>query len=204
MAEGPSNFWDERYADEAYMYGTEPNDFLREHAHLIPSGPVLCLGAGEGRNAVHLARHGYAVTAVDGSAVGLEKARKLAAEAGVSIETVHADLADFEIEPGAWAGIVNIFCHLPPDLRERVHRAAVEGLRPGGVFLLEGYTPEQLNYGTGGPGKIEMLMAPDDLSRELGRLRFELFEARLREVREGSKHTGEAAVVQIVGVKDAG
>jgi len=194
--------WDDRFGGTDYLYGTEPNEFLRDQAHRIPPGPVLCLGEGEGRNAVYLAALGHAVTAVDGSAVGLDKARRLAAERGVSIETRQADLAEFEIEPGAWAGVVNVFCHMPSSLRARVHAAAVAGLRPGGVFLLEGYTPEQLQYGTGGPKNTDMLWTPEDLRRDLDGLRLELFEARVREVREGSKHTGAAAVLQIVGVKD--
>lgn len=201
MAGDSAGFWDERYGREDYAYGTEPNAFLRDHAALIPPGPVLCLGDGEGRNSVHLAALGHAVTAVDQSAVGLEKARRLAAGKGVSLETVRADLADFEIQPGTWAGIVNIFCHLPPELRTRIHRAAVAGLRDGGVFLLEAYPPEQLKYRTGGPSTLDLLMDPADLRRELAGLRFELFEARLREVREGAMHSGTAAVVQVVGVK---
>lgn len=92
---------------------------------------MLCLAEGEGRNGVFLASRGHAVTAVDGSAVGLEKARALAAERQVSLRTVHSDSADYAIEPGAWAGIVSIWCHLPAALRVPVHRGVVAGLRPG-------------------------------------------------------------------------
>ena len=198
----PTTSWDERYAGADYMYGTEPNEFLRNHAGQIPDGPVLCLGEGEGRNAVHLAGLGHAVTAVDQSAVGMAKARKLAAAKGVAIETGVADLAEFEIRPGHWSGIVSIFCHLPPALRGHVMGAAAAGLRAGGVFLLEGYTVEQLKYRTGGPSVPELMVSAADLRRELAGLRFQRAEELVRPVREGALHNGDAAVVQIVAVRD--
>ena len=130
----------------------------REVAPQIPAGPVLCLAEGEGRNAVYLATLGHRVTAVDQSEVGLAKAQRLAKARGVKIETLVTDLADYTITAGAWAGIVATFAHLPPALRRRVHRDVVAGLQPGGVFILEAYTPAQLAFGTGGPKSPELLM----------------------------------------------
>src|SRR6478752_6884318 len=109
--------WDQRYSATGYVYGTEQNDFLAAHVDAIPAGPVLELGCGEGRNAVFLAGRGYAVPAVDPSAAGLRKAERLAAERGVSLTTVQADLGAFAIEPGHWSGVVSSFCHLPPAVR---------------------------------------------------------------------------------------
>jgi 2-polyprenyl-3-methyl-5-hydroxy-6-metoxy-1,4-benzoquinol methylase len=193
--------WDERYADSDYAYGTSPNDFLVEQADNLPEGPVLCLAEGEGRNAVWLATRGHPVTAMDASAVGLEKAHRLAAERGVRIETRCSDLADFEIEPNAWSAIVSIFAHVPQDLRRAVHRRVVEGLRPGGVLILEAYTPEQLRFGTGGPPVAEMTMALAALEAELSGLVFEVAREQEREVFEGRYHHGRGHVVQIVGRK---
>ncbi len=191
--------WDERYADpDEYAYGTQPNTFFAIEAWRIPDGPVLFLAEGEGRNAVWLAERGHAVTAVDGSAVGLEKARRLAADRGVEIETVHADLANHPIEPGAWAGIVSIFGHLPPDIRREVHRRAALGLRPGGLLLLEAYTPRQLTYGTGGPPTAEMMMDLEGLRAELPGLEFLIGQEIERRVEEGRYHSGLAHVVQVV------
>ena len=100
-------FWDARYANAAgFVFGTEPNDFLRSVADRIPPGPVLCLGEGEGRNAVFLARRGHAVTALDQSATGLAKAAALAAQHGVPLTTQMADLNDYTIAPGAWAAVI--------------------------------------------------------------------------------------------------
>ena len=126
------SFWNNRYASDGYLYGESPNGFLTEVARQIPVGPVLCLAEGEGRNAVHLALCGHRVTAVDQSELGLAKAGRLAKARGVEIDTLVADLRDFHIQPSAWAGIVAIFAHLPPSLRQRVHAEVVRGLQPGG------------------------------------------------------------------------
>jgi SAM-dependent methyltransferase len=193
--------WDERYASAEYAYGTEPNDFLAEMARALPQGHILCLAEGEGRNAVHLATLGYQVTAVDASAVGLAKAQHLARQRGVALTTVVADLADFTIEAGQWDGIVSIFCHLPPALRRRVHRAVVEGLRPGGVLVLEAYTPKQLDYNTGGPPVAEMTMTLEQLQTELKGLAFCNARETVRPVIEGRYHHGDGAVVQLVAEK---
>jgi SAM-dependent methyltransferase len=193
--------WDERYSGESYAYGTEPNGFLVAESARLPAGRVLCLGEGEGRNAVWLASRGYEVTAVDASAVGMRKARRLAAERGVKIETVHADLAIFPVEPAAWEAIVSIFCQLPAQLRAELHRACVAGLRPGGVMLLEAYTPDQVGRGTGGPPTADLMMDARTLRSELSGLEFlELSECE-REIHEGRFHNGRGAVVQLVGRK---
>lgn len=193
--------WDERYSEAEYVYGTAPNDFLRAQFAHIPKGPVLCLAEGEGRNAVFLAEQGYAVTAVDSSAVGLEKAEALAAERGVKITTIHADLAEFEIAPGAWNGVVEIFCHVPPPIRKAMHAAVVAGLRPGGALVLEGYTPAQIALGTGGPPVPELALTLDGLTEELAGLDLELGQELVRDVIEGKYHTGRGAVVQVVARK---
>jgi SAM-dependent methyltransferase len=191
-------FWDDRYAAPQYIYGETPNAFLAEMASQIPAGPVLCLAEGEGRNAVHLATLGHRVTAVDQSEAGLAKARRLAAARGVEIETVIADLENFAIEPGGWAGIVAIFAHLPPAIRRKVHAQVVCGLRLGGVFVLEAYTRAQLAFGTGGPKSPELLMNLGSLRAELAGLEFRIAREIEREVIEGDGHTGRGAVVQIL------
>ncbi len=194
--------WDERYAADAFYYGCDPNDFLIEQAGAIHAGSrVLCLAEGEGRNAVFLARQGWQVTAVDQSTVGLRKASALAQRAGVTIHTVVSDLADYVIEPGAWQGIVSIWCHVPQPLRAELHRRVVAGLAPGGVFLLEAYTPDQLRYGTGGPPTADLLPTLSALREELVGLEFTVGRELLREVHEGQGHHGLSAVVQVLARK---
>jgi len=202
--------WNERYAEQGYQFGTEPNDFLREQAHhlwdthgLPPEGGagtsrVLCLADGEGRNGVWLAEQGLDVTSMDLAPAGLEKARRLATERGVRLTTVHADLATYAIAPGAWQGIVSIFAHLPPEIRARVHAGVVAGLGPGGVFILEAYRPEQLGRGTGGPPDAERMMNLQRLRPELGALDWLVAREIEREVIEGPRHSGMASVVQLL------
>lgn len=195
--------WDERYSTETYAYGKLPNGFLADHHGSLPRGRVLSLAEGEGRNAVFLARQGYSVTAVDGSAVGLAKAQRLAAEHGVTITTCHADLAEFEISESCWDGIISVFCPLPSSLRADIHRRVVAGLKPGGVFLLEAYRPEQLQYGTGGGQDTDSMQTLASLRRELAGLTFLHLAAVERNIVEGIYHTGLGAVVQAIAVKPA-
>ncbi|UTG93273.1 SAM-dependent methyltransferase [Geobacter sulfurreducens] len=196
-----TNTWNERYDTEEFVYGREPNAFLAGVSAMMPPGDVLCLAEGEGRNAVFLARQGHRVLAVDASAVGLSKAARLAEEHGVRIETLTTDLADLVIEPGRWDAIVSIFCHVPPPVRRVLHRQAVAGLRPGGLFVLEAYTPAQLELRTGGPPTVELLMTLADLREELAGLEFLQAREIERDVLEGRLHTGRGAVVQIVARK---
>ena len=193
--------WDERYGAEEYAYGTEPNDFLAAQAARIPRGRVLCLADGEGRNGVWLAQRGYDVTAVDLSAVGLAKARTLAESRSVCVNTIQADLAEYEIAPNAWDGIVAIFSHFPTSVRRHLYPQVVSGLRPGGVLLLELYTPKQLEFGTGGPRDLDLLASLADLRQDLDGLQFEIAQETEREIHEGQYHQGHSAVVQILGVK---
>lgn len=195
--------WDQRYSQPGFAYGTEPNDFLAANAerYLPRHGEILCLAEGEGRNAVFLARHGFRVTGVDSSAVGLAKARLLAEQQGVEIQTVVADLADYDLGLARWDGIVSVWCHTPKVLRERLHRSVVAALKPGGVLLLEAYTPKQLEYKTGGPPTMDMLMTLAAVREELVGL--ELLDAQetIRVVHEGKYHDGVSAVLQVVARK---
>ena len=197
-------FWDQQFGTEDYAYGRAPNDFLRDRFDHIPKGKVLCLADGEGRNAVFLAEQGYQVTSVDISPVGLEKAQRLAAERGVTIETRCADLRAFDLGHEQWQGIVSISCHLPSADRRGLHQRVVEALAPEGVLLLEAYTPRQLDFGTGGPPTADAMMTAVGLTEELAPLRFAHLEELEREVVEGRNHTGHAAVVQALAVRDAG
>jgi SAM-dependent methyltransferase len=194
--------WDRRYSEPGYAYGTEPNDFLVSVVDRLPRGRALCLGEGEGRNAVYLAQSGFEVTAVDASAVGLGKAEQLAERHGVEISTVVSDLADFTIEPGAWQAVVSIFCHLPPAVRSAVHPAVVNGLAPGGALVLEAFTPRQLELATGGPPSRELMMELGALQIEFAGLRLAVAREIEREVIEGRYHTGAAAVVQMLAFRD--
>lgn len=195
--------WDQRYNEEGFAYGTEPNDFLKSEYFRIPKGGrVLCLAEGEGRNAVFLAKQGYVVTAVDQSSVGLQKAKRHAVENGVEISTVVADLADYDLGNEAWDGIVSIAAHVPPALRKKLHSQVLNALKKNGIFILEAFTERHLDMdGIGGPPQKELLMSLDELSIELEGLGFIIGTEVERDISEGKHHQGESAVVQIVACK---
>jgi SAM-dependent methyltransferase len=194
--------WDERYSAEEYAYGTTPNEFLVEKVRCIPKTKVLSLAEGEGRNAVFLAKQGYAVTAVDASLVGLNKARKLAEENDVVVEFIHADLADYDLGENKWDGIVSIFCPLPSSLRKELYQKVIAGLKQNGVFLLEAYTPDQLKHGTGGGNSVDVMQSEKSVRLELAGLKFKHLTELERNVREGVYHTGIGSVVQAIATKE--
>jgi SAM-dependent methyltransferase len=194
--------WNDRYSTPDYVYGTEPNDFLAAVAtRIVPGGRVLSIADGEGRNGVYLASLGFDVTTVDSSPVGVAKAQRLAESRGVHVNAIVADLADFEFAPNSWDGIVSIFCHLPPPLRRRVHQQVVRGLAPGGIYVLEGYSVQQLSHGTGGPKSAELLLTLEAVRAELEGLELVHAVEMEREVNEGALHWGLSAVVQVIARK---
>ncbi len=197
--------WDQRYNEAEFAYGTTPNDFLKSEYFRIPKGGrVLCLAEGEGRNAVFLAMQGYSVTAVDQSAVGLEKAESLAIQYGVEITTEVVDLADYDLGCEVWDGIVSIAAHVLPLLRKELHAQVVKSLKDDGVFILEAYTEHQIEMsGVGGPppSQKELFMSLDKLVIELEGLEFIIGSEVERNISEGKYHQGESAVVQVVACK---
>jgi len=196
------NPWDERYSISEFYYGTEPNDFLKDHASNIKKGgKVLCMAEGEGRNAVYLAKLGLDVTAVDQSSVGLNKLNELASKNGVSVHTVVADLADYAITPESWDAVISIWCHVPPSLRRKLHASVVAGLKPGGILILEAYEPRQLEFKTGGPPVAELMMKISDLKNEFSGLEMWIAHEIERDVQEGKGHFGMSAVTQLLALK---
>jgi SAM-dependent methyltransferase len=195
------DFWDARFDEETLAYGGEPNDWLAEVAAELPDGPALELAAGQGRNAVWLAGRGHDTTAVDQSAVGLRRASELAARRGVALRTEQVDLTTWDPGAGRWAVIVSVFAHMPAPARRALHRRVVDALAPGGVFVLEAYTPDQVGRGTGGPPVAELMMTLADLRTELAGLEMVRGEEVVRPVHEGLYHNGDAAVVRVLARK---
>jgi SAM-dependent methyltransferase len=195
------NFWDQRFAEPGYKYGTEPNAFLMEQAaRLTAPADVLVPGDGEGRNGVWLARQGHRVTAVDYSPVGLDKARALAKTCGVALTTTLADLGEWAPPPAAFDAVALVFTHLPGAIRQEAHRRLVAGLRPGGWLVLEAFHPLQLAHASGGPKDPDMLYTPEQLDADFDGLLAPVLswhgEATLS---EGPGHQGLAHVTRWVG-----
>jgi 2-polyprenyl-3-methyl-5-hydroxy-6-metoxy-1,4-benzoquinol methylase len=194
--------WTERYRIPEYLFGTEPNDFLKEQAHHISGKEILCIGDGEGRNGVWLAMQGFRVCSLDMAETGLIKAVELAQKNNVKLTILLADLESYDLGVGQWDAVVSIFCHTPGLVRQKIHKALSQALLPKGVFILEAYTPDQLNKGTGGPSKAEMMMNAKELKTELSGLEILTLCEKDRVIQEGLAHNGLSSVVQCVAVKN--
>ena len=196
-------FWELRYAEDGFAYGTEPNLYLASFVEQFNKNQkVLVIGDGEGRNGVWLAQQGCSVVSVDQSRVGLEKAQKLAAENGLEIETVCIDLCHWDWPESEFDAIVIIYVHFPPDVREFLHHKVVKALKPGGQLIMESFTPEQLNYPSGGPPVLEMLYTAEMMESDFKALEIQQLEECLTELDEGKYHCGQGAVVRLLAKKN--
>lgn len=195
-----TNPWDERFRGEGYLFGREPNAFLKREAHRFRKGAsVLAVADGEGRNGVFLARLGLKVHSVDASSVALEKAERLAREAGVEIELEHADLSVWAWPPDAYDYVVAIFIQFAdPAMRARIFEEMKQSVRPGGLVVLQGYRPEQVDLGTGGPPQRENMYTRDLLLAAFGDFEILHLDEHDTAIREGSGHDGLSALVDLV------
>ena len=198
------NFWDQRFAEPGFKYGTEPNAFLRGQAsRLAPASRVLVPGDGEGRNGVWLAAQGHRVSSVDSSVVGLQKASALAQQRGLLLNTLVADLADWVPEPQSVDAVVLIYTHLPHSFRRLAHLRLAQALRPGGCLLLEAFHPSQLQHSSGGPKDADMLYTPELLDQDFAGLLTPVLRWHGEvSLSEGPGHQGLAHVTRWSGLKN--
>lgn len=196
----PAATWDARFSDPGYVFGTEPNAWLAGHRSLFEPGKrALAVADGEGRNSVWLAQLGMQVDAFDISPVGVDKARKLAASAGVDVNYQVADCDNFAWTAQAYDYVVAIFIQFAdPAMRARLFARMREAVKPGGYILLQGYTLKQLEYKTGGPGIADHLYTADQLRADFAG--FELLELREYDdqLSEGTRHIGPSALIGMV------
>jgi 2-polyprenyl-3-methyl-5-hydroxy-6-metoxy-1,4-benzoquinol methylase len=192
--------WNGRFSAEGYVFGTAPNAFVASQAHrLTPGMTVLCVADGEGRNSVWLARQGLRVTAFDFSPMGVRKARDLAAKAGVDVEYVIADIMDWDWDARAFDCVAAIFIQFatPPE-RQRIFHGVMRALKPGGLLLLQGYTPKQIEYRTGGPPHAENMYTAKLLRDSFAALDFLHLAEHEDVVSEGKGHSGMSALIDLV------
>jgi SAM-dependent methyltransferase len=195
--------WDKRFDNADYVFGTTPNVYLQSHTSLYPAGGrALCVADGEGRNSVWLARNGLHVDAFDISEVGVAKARKLAHEAGVQVHYAVADCEQWPWPQDHYDLVAAIFIQFAdPAMRTRLFANMVRSLQPGGLLILQGYTPKQLEYKTGGPPILANLYTEELLRTAFADM--ELIELRLYEddLAEGQHHLGRSALAGLVARK---
>ena len=194
-----NDFWNARYSEPGFAYGTEPNGFLvSQKRYLKLRMKALAVAEGEGRNGVWLAQQGLDVLSVDGSEAGLRKARELAKSRGVSIGTEVVDLTRWRWPKHEFDIVAAIFVHFMPEFRVSMHTKMLRALKPGGVLIMEAFTPEQLRYNTGGPPVKEMLYTSNMLRQEFREGEILQLEETLADLSEGPYHRGTASVVRLV------
>ena len=199
-----ADFWNKRFDTPDYIFGRAPNEYLQTQAkrYLNKGDTVLCVADGEGRNSVWLAKQGMQVDAFDLSEVALKKAVALAKEEAVHVQFSLASTEAWDWQPNHYDAVVGIFIQFAdPVMRPRLFAQMVSALRPGGLLIIQGYTPKQLEFKTGGPSILEHLYTEDmirTLIDDLEPIDLCLYE---KELSEGPKHTGMSALLGLVARK---
>ena len=202
--EDATQFWNERFDNAEFIFGKEPNEYLVEKTqqYLKPGQKVLCIADGEGRNGVWLAKQGMQVIGFDASDIALAKAKQFAKENQVEVEYSFSDTDSFAWHANTYDAVIGIFIQFAdPAMRERIFQKTYEALKPGGLFILQGYTPKQLEYKTGGPSLIEHLYTEEmirDLIQDFDVRELTVYE---KDLSEGARHTGMSALVGLVAQK---
>jgi len=196
-----TEFWDIRYGDRDYAYGTEPNVYFKSFIDTHSSGKILLPGEGEGRNAVYAAINGWDVHAVDQSQAGMEKAKMLAELNNVTIDYQIQDLSVLDSGEDVYDAIALVFLHLPPQIRSTVHQKFIKLLKPGGLIMIEAFSKAQLGRETGGPPVLEMLYDKEMLHSDFRKLNILELHETLEEYNEGPYHQGEGAVIRMIARK---
>jgi SAM-dependent methyltransferase len=206
MPSSDADFWNGRFASASYVFGTRPAAFVVDNEHHIPPRSCVLVPAdGEGRNSVFLAEIGHRVVATDIAQEGLAKAQKLAAARGVSVEFRHLDLQGWQWPEAEFDAVVAVFIQFaPPAFRDEIFAGMKRAVRPGGVVLLHGYTPKQLEFRTGGPPVVEQLYTEPLLRAAFSDWELVRIEAYERELDEGEGHKGRSAIIDLIARRPEG
>ena len=194
-------FWNNRYAENDFAYGKEPNQFLKQNIQFLPKGKVLFVAEGEGRNAVFAAKNGFDVSAFDYSESGEKKALQLASEKKVAIDYLVADVLALPYNENSFDAIVLIYAHFPSEIRMEAHLKLISLLKPKGKILFEAFSKEQINYNSGGPKDSKMLFSEMEIKDEFQGIAFDFLKTEIINLKEGTQHLGEASVIRFIGSK---
>ncbi len=196
-----TNIWNERYASDEYIYGTEPNVFFSEKLIQLKPGKILLPAEGEGRNAVFAAKKGWQVTAFDNSIEGQKKALHLAEKEGVSISYLLDSYDSANFQTAYFDCIALVYTHMPAEKRTFYHQKLVSFLKPGGYLILEGFSKNQLLFNSGGPKNYEMLFSVEELKSDFHDINIIQIEATETELKEGTYHNGKASVIRLFATR---
>lgn len=192
------DFWNKRYEENSFAYGTLPNTFFKQQLDKLTPGQILLPAEGEGRNAIYAVRQGWQVIAFDFSATGMKKAISLAEQHEVHIDYEVVDVLDFSSDK-KFDVIGLCYAHFPADIRAKAHRHLLKFLKPKGTVILEAFSKNQLGKPSGGPKHKDMLFSIKELQNEFSTLTFDFLEEKTIILKEGEYHQGEASVIQFVG-----
>jgi len=192
--------WDDRYDKEEYVYGTQPNDFIKQQLRGIAPGKILFPAEGEGRNVVYAATLGWEADAFDLSEVGKQKALKLANTHKVDINYIVGGYQELDFPEDTFDCVALIYAHFP-GTRTEYHRKAIKWLKPGGLLLLEGFSKQQINRSTGGPKSLKLLFSEEEMKEDFAPLSHFEVTGHTITLQEGIYHQGEADILRVVGVK---
>jgi SAM-dependent methyltransferase len=192
--------WNDRFATEDFVFGKAPSQFLvAQQGYLAPGLTALAVADGEGRNSVFMAEQGVQVTAMEAAPNAIEKGRKLAAERGVTVDFVEADIFDWDWGATGYDLVVGIFFQFM-GARDRagVFEGMKRAVKPGGLLMIHGYTPKQLEYGTGGPGVAENLYTEELLAAAVEGWEVLRLEAYDMDLDQGAGHAGMSALIDLI------
>ncbi|WP_108424826.1 class I SAM-dependent methyltransferase [Flagellimonas amoyensis] len=198
--EYPADFWNERYGEEEYVYGIQPNEFFKEQINKLKPGKILLPAEGEGRNAIYAASLGWDVVAFDISEKGREKALGLAADKQVKIYYSISDVLEFHSD-SQFDAMGLCYAHFPAEIRKQAHLHLMQFLKPDGIVIFEAFAKAQMGKASGGPKNKEMLFSIEEVKTEFPDLDFKLLKEKTIELSEGNYHKGKAEVIQFMGVK---
>lgn len=194
-------FWNERYSDIEYSYGTEPNSFFKEQIDSLKIGKILLPADGEGRNAIYAAKLGWEVVAFDISEEGRKKALNLALSSNVVIDYFTTSIEEFEFEQNYFDAIGFIFTHFPTETRESYFNKLLSFLKPGGTLIIEVFSKEQIELNSGGPKDVNLLYSEDEIKQIFHSLNNLMIKKEQVFLTEGQYHVGEASVIRVIGRK---
>jgi SAM-dependent methyltransferase len=199
-------FWNQRYSDQAYAYGTKPNVFFKSQIDKLSAGKILLPAEGEGRNAVYAATKGWEVKAYDISDAGQQKALQLANEKQVSIDYQVGALDTLNYEEESFDAIGLIYAHFPPGIRTKEHQALIRLLKPGGHIILEAFHKKQIEFNSknpkaGGPKHVDLLYNIEEMKFEFKNFEFLQLEETIVTLEEGLFHLGDSAVLRMLARK---
>lgn len=193
--------WDERYSQDDFVYGKEPNEYFKSIIDKLEPGKLFMPGDGDGRNSIYAAKNNWNVTSVDFSSVAVEKARQFAEQQNVCLEIINADLSDFNYPHNYFEAVGIVFLHMQSPEKEVIHSSIVKSIKPGGAIILEVFSNNQLQHGSGGPRNKNALYSLEEIGVYYKDFDLIEYAEKIIDLNESQLHQGKASVIRLFGLK---